>query len=145
MYYPQFQSKLRNVSYFVGKDAEVVFECSTSNSFPQSFDDFIHKIENWIPNYDPETAIASKILDLFILAEIMAFIFLPLTTPLYFVFSPNVAIHPRHLLPPNLKNNILLNLLIYLWITQVTAISWYIMEIFSVFATLYFCKWTINY
>lgn len=89
-----------------------------------------------------QLAVFTSIQDILLLLQFCVLLTLPISTTLFFIFSPDHPLHSRQLLPEEygLNENIICTIVFIATTTWVSCISWYTILWFVVAGTIYICE-----
>lgn len=131
----QIMLNLRNMWRLAFDYADLIFFYLCTDLYSHIFS------EKWMPICHPETNPILKLLVILVHLEIAGFALIPFATTFYFITSPENGVHPRQVfLPACVKNDPVFVSASLLGVTIIAGMTWYLVMLCVVIATLYFCN-----
>ncbi|OXA53448.1 hypothetical protein Fcan01_10424 [Folsomia candida] len=98
--------------------------------------------KSWIP-YSKTIQKYSRLLDIMVFVEVSGTLICPISSTIFFVYSPDNPIHPRYGIPNvyGLQDNLVMIGISLIFVTWSACVCWYALMLFIVFGTTYLiCK-----
>lgn len=107
---------------------------------------FFKYIESWIP-YSKTIQKYSRLLDIMVFVEVSGTLICPISSTIFFVYSPDNPIHPRYGIPNvyGLQDNLVMIGISLIFVTWSACVCWYALMLFIVFGTTYLSKFFFNF